>query len=256
MSTVTLHHVEDGPADAPLLVLGPSLGANLSAWDVQAAALSDSHRVVRYDHRGHGRSPAPPGPYEIADLGRDVLAVLDALGAERAHFGGLSLGGMVAMWIASHAPERVDRLVLCCTSARLGPPEMWQERARVVREQGLAAIAPGVVERWITPAGHAADPERTRRLEAMLAANDPQGYAECCGAIERMDLTGALPAISAPTLVIGGAQDRSTPPAEHAARIAAAIPGARLEILDGAAHQANLERPDEVTRLFRDHLAA
>jgi 3-oxoadipate enol-lactonase len=248
------HHVEDGPSGAPLLVLGPSLGSNLSTWDPQAAALSDSFRVVRYDHRGHGGSPAPPGPYEIADLGGDVLGLLDALGAERAHLGGLSLGGMVAMWIAIHAPERVDRIVLCCTSARLGPPEMWQDRVRTIREQGLAAVAPPVVERWITAAGHAADPERTRRLEAMLASNDPDGYAACCGAIERMDLTGDLPAIAAPALVIGGAEDRSTPPEEHAARIAAAIPGARLEILEGAAHMANVERPDAVTDLIREHL--
>jgi len=248
------HHVEDGPSGAPLLVLGPSLGSNLSMWDAQAADLADAFRVVRYDHRGHGGSPAPPGPYEIADLGRDVLELLDALGVERAHLGGLSLGGMVAMWIAIHAPERVDRLVLCCTSAKLGPPEMWQDRVRTIREQGLAAVAPPVVARWITSAGHAADPERTRRLEAMLASNDPAGYAECCGAIERMDLTGDLPTITAPALVIGGAQDLSTPPAEHAARIAAAIPGARLEVLDGTAHMANVERPDAVTDLIREHL--
>ncbi|HEX4689926.1 MAG TPA: 3-oxoadipate enol-lactonase [Solirubrobacteraceae bacterium] len=254
MSTVALHHVQDGPRDAPLLVLGPSLGANVSMWSSQAAALSDAFRVVRYDHRGHGGSPAPPGPYEIADLGRDVLGLLDALGAGRVHLGGLSLGGMVAMWVAIHAPERVDRIVLCCTSARLGPPEMWRDRARRVRGEGLAAVAPPVVERWISPAGHAADPERTRRLEAMLAANDPEGYASCCGAIERMDLTGELAAIRAPALVIGAAGDLATPPAEHAARIAAAIPGARLEVLEGAAHMANLERPDAVTELMREHL--
>jgi 3-oxoadipate enol-lactonase len=254
MSTVALHHVQDGPEDAPLLVLGPSLGSNVSMWDAQAEALADAFRVVRYDHRGHGGSPAPPGPYEIADLGGDVLALLDTLGAGRVHLGGLSLGGMVAMWIAIHAPERVERIVLCCTSARLGPPEMWRDRVRVVREQGLAAVAPAVVERWITAAGHAADPARTRRLEAMLAANDPEGYAACCGAIERMDLTGDLPAIAAPALVIGGAEDRATPPHEHAARIAAAIPEARLEILEGTAHMANVERPDAVTDLIREHL--
>jgi 3-oxoadipate enol-lactonase len=256
MSTVPLHHVEDGPADAPMLLLGPSLGAGLSMWDAQAAALADAMRVVRYDHRGQGESPVAPGPYAIDDLGRDVLALIDALGAPRAHVAGLSLGGMVAMWIAINAPERVDRLVLCCTSAKFGPPSLWQERARVARTEGMAALAPATVERWITPAGRAADPGRTRALEAMITACDPDGYASCCAAIEHMDLLDGLPSVTAPTLVIAGAEDPSTPPDEHAARIAAAVPGARLEVLDGAAHLANLERADEVTRLFRDHLGA
>jgi 3-oxoadipate enol-lactonase len=244
-----VHHVVTGPQDAPALVLSNSLGSSLAMWDAQAAPLAERFRLIRYDLRGHGASPVPPGPYSLDDLGGDVIALLDHLGIERASLAGISLGGMIGMWLGIHAPERIERLVLCCTSAQLGPPEMWSDRAALVREQGTGAVAPAVAARWVTDALAARRPE----LEAMIAATPPEGYAATCAAVEHMDLLPRLGEIRAPTLVISAEQDQSTPP-EHGRRIAAGIPGARFEVLDGAAHLANLERPDEITALIAGHL--
>ena len=248
-----LHHEISGPADAPVLLMGGSLGTSLEMWDGQLP-LAAKLRLVRFDHRSHGRSPVPPGPYELADLGHDVLALLDELGIERASYCGLSLGGMVGMWLGAHAPERIDRLVLLCTSAYMPPPSMWQQRARAVRDAGsVEVIADGVVERWLTPEFAAARPEVRAWLRAMLAATPPEGYAACCEAIERMDLRDDLPAITAPTLVVSGSDDPSTP-AEHQRLIAAAVPGARHETVRPAAHLAAVEQPDAVNRLILEHV--
>jgi len=253
--TVALHHVVAGPDDAHVVLMGGSLGATLATWDAQAAALAGQFRVVRFDHRGHGGSPVPPGPYEIADLGRDVLALLDALGAERASYCGLSIGGMAGMWLAAHAPERIDRLALFCTSAHHAPPEAWAERAVAVREAGSTeVVADAVVARWLTPAYAREHPDDVAMLRGMLTSTPPEGYAACCRAIERMDLRRDLPRIQAPTLVVVGAQDPATPP-EHGETIAALIPGARLEVLSPSAHNPAVERADDVTALIRAHLA-
>jgi 3-oxoadipate enol-lactonase len=253
--SVHVHHVADGPAGAPVLVLGSSLGTTTAMWDPQVPALAETMRVIRYDHRGHGGSPAPSGPYEIADLGRDVLGLLDRLDVERASFGGVSLGGMVAMWVAAHAPERVERLVLCCTSAHM-PDSPWGERAATVRAAGTTEpVADGVVHRWITPAYAKAHPEVRAWLRDMLVSCSPEAYAACCEALGRLDLRDDLPRIEAPTLVISAEDDPATPP-EHQRAIAAGIPEARLESVAGAAHIANVERPEQITRLIRDHLAS
>ena len=249
------HHVVTGPRDAPALVLSNALGSTLAMWDPQAGALAERFRLIRYDVRGHGESPVPPGPYALADVGRDVLDLLDHLGIERAHVAGVSLGGMTGMWLGAHAPERVDRLVLICTSAKLGPPEMWADRAATVRDQGTATVAEAGVGRWLTEGFRARRRDTTERLQAMIAAQPDEGYAACCTVIEHMDQLADLPSIGAPTLVIAGAQDPATPP-EHAERIAARIPGARLEVVDPAAHLANIEQPEAVTRLIREHLEA
>jgi 3-oxoadipate enol-lactonase len=248
---VSLSYTVDGPQDAPVLVLGGSLGSTTAMWEPQLDALTGRFRLVRYDHRGHGGSPVPEGPYQLAELGADVLALLDTLGLDRVHLGGLSLGGMVAMWVAAHAPSRVDRLTLLCTSARLGPPEVWIERVETVRTQGLEPIADQVVGRWFT--ANFDKPDVISRARAMLAATPAIGYAGCCAAIQHMDLLPALGSITAPTLVIAGADDPSTPP-EHARAIAAGISGARLEIVPAAAHLANVEQPETVNRLLLDHI--
>ena len=243
----------DGPAGAPVLVLGNSLGTTVAMWEPQLPALTGRFRVVRYDHRGHGGSPVPDGPYSLAELGGDVLALLDTLGLARVHLGGLSLGGMVAMWVAAHAPERVDRLALLCTSARLGPPEMWARRAETVVSQGVVAIADVIVGRWFTPAFAASSPDVVVWARKLLTGTPAGGYAACCAAVQTMDLVPALGSITAPTLVIAGAEDPATPP-EHARAIAAGISGARLEIVPAAAHLANVEQPGAVTRLLLDFL--
>lgn len=250
-----VHHVVTGAADAPPLVLSNSLGADLRMWDPQAEALAERFRLVRYDTRGHGASPVPDGPYTIDHVGQDLIALLDHLEIERAHWAGLSLGGMTGMWLAVNAPERLDRLVLLCTSARLGPAETWRERAETVRAQGTEAVADAGVGRWLTERFRAEHPDTAAWLRDMIAATPDAGYAACCAVIEHMDLTGGLGSISAPTLVIAGAQDPATPP-EHAERIAAAVPDARLEVLDPAAHLASVEQPEAVTRLIIEHLEA
>jgi 3-oxoadipate enol-lactonase len=162
---------------------------------------------------------------------------------------------MVGMWLAINAPERIDRLVLCCTSARLGPPEMWAQRAATVRADGVEAIADAGIERWLTPAFMERSPAVTAQVRAMLVATPAEGYAACCGAIERMDLVPELGAITAPTLVIAAADDPATPP-EHGERIAANVPGARLVIVDDARHLATVERPQAMTDLIAGHLLA
>ncbi|GAA4702175.1 3-oxoadipate enol-lactonase [Phytohabitans rumicis] len=250
---MTPYYTVDGPDDAPVLVLGNSLGATLHMWDPQLPRLAERFRVVRFDTRGHGRSPVPAGPYDIGDLGRDVLALLDALGVARAHFCGLSLGGMVGMWLGAHAPDRVDRLVLCCTSARPGPPEAWAQRASTVRADGLESIADVLVSRWVTAPYAARHPDRLATLRAMIAGTPAEGYASCCGVLERLDLTADLPAIRAATLVVHGEDDPAIPPA-HSAAIAAAIPGARLALVPAAAHLANVEQVETVTNLIMEHL--
>lgn len=249
-----LAHTFDGEPGNPVLVLAGSLGTDRSMWAPQIPALSERFRVLRYDARGHGESPTPPGPYEIADLAGDVLGLLDAAGVERASVCGLSIGGMGAIWLAANAPERVERVVLCCTSAHLPPAENWAQRAAAVRAAGTTeGIADAVVGRWFTPAFAAKRPDVVAAHRAMLVAADPEGYAACCGAIERMDQRADLARIQAPTLVIGAAGDESIP-VEHAERIAAQIPGARLEVLDPGAHLATVERADAVNDLIIDHL--
>jgi 3-oxoadipate enol-lactonase len=253
VSTVELYHVIDGPEEAPVLLLGPSLGTSTDVWERNIGPLAERFRVIRYDHRGEGRSPEPAGPYEIADLGRDVLALMDRLWIERAHVGGVSLGGMVAMWIGAHAPDRVDRIVPMCTSAHM-PDAPWAERAAAVREAGSTEpIADTVVRNWLTPDYAAGHPDERAWLRGLLTASPPEGYANCCEAIERMDLRDELPHVEAPTLVISASDDPSTPP-EHQRVIADLIPGARLEVIDNAAHLANVQHPSTVNQLIIDHL--
>jgi 3-oxoadipate enol-lactonase len=254
MSVCELYSEQAGAPDAPALVLGSSLGTTLEMWDPQLEALSAGHRLVRFDHRGHGRSPVPPGPYSIDELGRDVLGLLDRLELARISYCGLSLGGMVGMWLAINAPERIDRLVLICTSAHLPPASGWHERAATVRAADSSeAVADAVIARWFTETFTREHPDVVARHRRMVAATPPEGYASGCEVIAALDLRDQLPGISAPTLVIGAAQDPSTPP-EHQRTIAAAISGARLEILDPAAHLANVERADLVTPLIVEHI--
>jgi 3-oxoadipate enol-lactonase len=252
-AAIDVHHVVEGPPDAPALVLVNSLGATLAMWEPQIEELAGRFRVVRFDLRGHGRSPVPPGPYGLDDLGADVVALLDRLDVARAHVAGVSLGAMTAMWLGIHAADRLDRLVLCCTSAKLGPPSMWEERIARVRAGEIGAVADAVMARWVTPAWAAEHPTEVRRLRDMIAATPPEGYAGCCAAIEAMDLEDELAAIAAPTLVIAGADDPATPP-DHGARIAARIPGARMTVVPHSAHLANIEQADEVTALIVRHL--
>jgi 3-oxoadipate enol-lactonase len=251
--TVELYHRFDGPADAPVLVLGSSLGTTGAMWDDNVAALARRFRLLRYDTRGHGGSPAPEGPYSMDDLGADVLALLDRLELERVSFCGLSIGGMIGMWLASEAPQRIDRLVLCCTVPHFPPRELWDERISTVRAEGIEPMVEPALERWLPPEVRAARPEAEEHLRALIRSTTAEGYAGCCEAIRDMDLRPRLARITAPTLVVAGSHDPSTP-AEKVGAVAEAIRDARYVELDGAAHIANMARPEEFETAVLDHL--
>lgn len=249
---IDVHHEVTGPRGAPVVVLSNSLGSTLDMWEPQLATLS-GHRVVRYDLRGHGRSPVPDGPSRLADLGDDLTVLLDRLEVERATLVGVSLGGMVSLWMAAHHPDRVDRLLPSFTSAQLGPPENWQQRAALVLAEGTQAVADTVIGRWFTPAFAAREPAVVRRYRDAIAATPAAGYASCCAAIETMDLRDALARITAPTVVVAGAHDPSTPP-DHGRLIAHGIAGARFVELD-TAHLGNVEDPEAYNAALAAHLA-
>ncbi len=255
MAVCELAYSEQGPPDAEPLVLCNSLGTTRAMWDPQARGLSERFRLIRFDTRGHGASPEPSGPYLIEDLGTDVLALLDRLEIGRTSFCGSSIGGMIGMWLAANAPERIRRLVLVCSSPHMPPPEAWAERAGAVRGAGTAEpIADAVVARWLTPGYANEHPDTQRWLREMLVSSPAEGYASCCDAIRRWDFRDQLERISAPTLVIGGEFDLAAPPEQHASVIAERVAGARLELVP-AAHVASVELPDEVNRLIMEHLS-
>jgi 3-oxoadipate enol-lactonase len=252
---VILASAIDGPEEAPTLVLAGSLGTDKEMWRPQVEALGDAWRLVRLDVRGHGDSPVPDGPYTIAALGQDVLDTMDALAIERAAFCGLSIGGMIGQWLGAHAPERIEALVLLFTAAVAPDPDVFSERAEVVRAAGGAAgIVEALLPRWLTTDYRAAHPETVAWLSAMVTRCPAEGYAASAEAIAAMDLRSEHARIAAPTLVLGGAQDGSLPP-EYARAIAEAIPGARFELLDPAGHLASIERADTVNALIAQHVA-
>lgn len=235
----------DGPTDAPLLVLSNSLGTDHSMWEPQLPAFTRFFRVLRYDSRGHGASVVTPGPYTIEDMGQDVIHLYDALGIRRAHYCGLSMGGMVGMWLAAHAPDCVDRLVLCNTAARLGPPQLWDARIEAIRVGGMPSIVSAVLVRWFTSAYMSGSPAEIDRMRQVLANTPAEGYIACCEAIRDMDQRSILPGIRAKTLVIAGELDAASPPADGRF-LSASVPGAQYIELP-AAHMTNVEAAEPFT---------
>ena len=210
-----LHYQLDGPQGAPVLVLSNSLGTDLHMWDAQVPAFAEHFRVLRLDTRGHGRSLVTPGPYSIAQLGGDVLALLDALEIRQAHFCGLSMGGLIGQWLGINAGERLGKLVVCHTAAKIGEPSVWNPRIEMVLRDGAAAMVAlrdASIARWFTADFAQAHPEQAGKITDMLAATSPQGYAANCAAVRDADLREQLGAIKVPTLVISGSEDAVTPP--------------------------------------------
>lgn len=214
LNDVTIHYTLDGDPRAPVLLLSNSLGTSLAMWQPQIEQLSQHFYVLRYDTRGHGQSGVTPGPYSIAQLGGDVVALLDHLEIERAHLCGLSMGGITAMWLALHHPQRVNRLILSNTAAYIGPPDNWTVRAAAVRRDGIESIAGAVVSRWLTPEYARTHPNQVGELVAMLSATPAEGYAANCVAVRDNDLRREVAGIQAPTLIIAGSGDLPTPPAD------------------------------------------
>lgn len=248
-----MHYRSDGDAARPCVVFSNSLGTHLGMWDAQAAALARDFFVLRYDPRGHGGSGAGGIPFGIERLGRDVLALLDHLGIERAAFCGISMGGLVGQWLGIHAPRRLGRLVLANTAARIGTADGWRTRAAQVRAAGMAAVADGAPARWFTPDFVARAPETVARQVAVLRAQDAQGYAACCDALAHADLRDAVARIEIPALVLAGEHDPVTTVAD-AAWLCERMPDARIVRLP-ASHISNIEAEAAFTQALRAFLA-
>lgn len=230
----------DGPTDGPVILLSAALGTTHALFDDQVPALIETHGVLRYDMRGHGASEVAPGPYTIERLGKDVLCLLDALELKSVAFCGISIGGMIGMWLALNAPGRLNALVLANTAARTANRAAYEERIAKVRSGGIDAIADAVLANWFTPPFKEREPDAVDRIDAMLRATDPEGYAATCAAVRDMDLLAELPAIAVKTAVIVGTFDKGTPP-EAGRAIAQAVHGAYLIELE-AAHLSNIEQ--------------
>lgn len=222
----------------------------MGMWDAVRPHLSGL-RVLRYDHRGHGASPVPTGPYAISDLGQDLIRLLDRLGMACVSYCGLSLGGMVGQWLGAHAADRLDRLVLCCTAPRMMRPEDYTARAARVRLEGMAPIADSVLGRWFTPGFLTGGPEAVESVREVLVSTPVEGYAATCQALAAMDLRDDLARIAVPTLIVAGEADQATP-AEQSRAMATAIPQAELVIVPGAPHLASVEQPEAIaTQILR-----
>ena len=241
-----------GPEPAPALVLSNSLGTDRGLWAAQIDAWSRLYRVLSYDTRGHGASDAPAGEYTLARLGRDVVSLMDHVGIARAHVCGVSIGGITTLWLGVHAPDRVQRLVLANTAARIGSVASWTERIELVRRAGLVALADVTMERWFTPAFRRAEPATVARMRTTLLGVPVAGYLGCCAALRDGDLQGEAARVAAPCLVVTGTHDVATPPAAGE-WLAAAIHGARLVELE-AAHLSNVECAPAFTTAVLDFL--
>jgi 3-oxoadipate enol-lactonase len=245
-----IHYALEGQSGSPVLVFSNSLGTNYSMWDLQVREFHKKFRCLRYDTRGHGQSSSTPGPYSIEQLGKDVIALLDSLDLDRVHFCGLSMGGMIGMWLGANAPERLNQLILCNTGAKIGTTEAWNARIDAVQKNGMKSVASAVVDRWFTPAFRQKSPATISKILKMLEETNQEGYAACCAAVRDFDFREQLGKIRKPALVIAGAHDPATPPADGRF-LAQHIPGARYIELN-AAHLSNIEDHER----FNTELAA
>jgi 3-oxoadipate enol-lactonase len=239
-------HYEIGDQDRPALVLSHSIGTNLNMWDAVLPDLVGQFRVLRYDTRGHGASSVPAGPCTIADLGNDVLALLDALEIRSCSFCGLSLGGMTGIWLGVHAHDRVEKLILANTAARIGTREGWDARIALVRQAGMASIADSVIDRWFSAEFRQRSPATVADTRRTLIETPVEGYAGCCVAIRDADFTEELSGIETPSLVIAGAFDPATTP-DDGRTLAYNIPVATYVELE-TAHLSAIEDPHGFAR--------
>jgi 3-oxoadipate enol-lactonase len=240
---VQINHTIEGNTNDPVLVLSNSLGTNRSLWNLQTPAFVEHFRVLRYDARGHGESSTPEGPYSIEEMGSDVLGLLDHLQIAQASFCGISIGGLVGQWLALNAPERLHRLVLCNTSAKIGSAEAWNTRIAVVNQDGLESVIKGTLERWFTPDFTLQHPEVVEHAKIMLQAMKVKGYAASCAAVRDADFRAAIPRIEIPSLVIAGIHDPVIDISEGVS-LAQQIPGSSYLAIP-AAHLSNLEAVEQ-----------
>jgi 3-oxoadipate enol-lactonase len=241
-----IHYEWVGPDHASVLVFSNSLGTTYRMWDGQVQEFTRKFRLLRYDTRGHGESSVTPGPYTIEQLSWDVVRMLDALGLDRVHFCGLSMGGMTGMFLGAHTPERFHKIVLCNTAAKIGTPEMWNTRIEAVQKGGMKTVAGAVIERWLTAGFRASHPAETAAALSMLEEADPQGYVANCAAVRDADHRQELKDIKVPTLVLSGTHDPGTPPSEGQF-LAKSIPGAQYTEVNSS-HLSNIEGRDDFNR--------
>jgi len=249
-----MHYEVAGPGGAPVLVFSNSLGTDLSMWDVQAAEFAKKFRVVRYDKRGHGLSSSPAGPYTIEMLGRDVLGLLDFLEFDRVHFCGLSIGGQTGMWLGVNAAQRLNKLVLSNTAAKIGTIDGWNARIETISASGMKSVAATVVERWFTVGFRAEEPAEVSRIQRVLENANVQGYAGCCAAVRDFDYREKVSAIRTPTMAIAGTHDPATPPGDTR-WVADQIAGSRFVELN-ASHLSNIEAHERFSAELDAFLAA
>jgi 3-oxoadipate enol-lactonase len=241
LPNVRLHYALSGPPAAPVLILSNSLGTNLSMWDAQASAFEKQFRLLRYDMRGHGQSSAPPPPYAVPGLARDILSLADSLSIPRFHFCGLSIGGMIGMSLALQAPDHLNKLVLCNTAPKIGTLEFWTTRIQTVQSKGMKEVAGAVTARWFTPGFQQSSPEKVASAIRVLESLDPHGYLGGCTAVRDFDFRESVSQIRTPTLVVSGTHDPAATAADGRL-LAEQISGARYVELD-TSHLSNIEAP-------------
>lgn len=242
----------EGVRGAPALMLSHSLGTTLDMWTPQIAALGEQFLLVRYDTRGHGSSVATPGPYCIAELADDAIAILDVLEMPQVNFCGLSMGGMIGLWLGLYAPARINCLVIANSAAQIAPAQLWDERIAMVRRHGMASIADGIAQRWFTADYIASEPDAVDAIRRMIIDTPLAGYVSCCAAVRDFDVRNKMSEIKLPVMVIAGAADPATPP-QLTQQISQAIDGSRFASLP-AAHLSNIECRDAFNRLLADFL--
>jgi 3-oxoadipate enol-lactonase len=246
-----LAYTVEGIPGTPVLVLSPSLGTTTSLWAAHESLLATHFRIVRHDHPGHGHSHPPDGPVTVETIARGVLEILDELHVERALFCGVSLGGMVGMWLGANAPERIARLVIVSSGAKVGTPELYTDRAALVRREGTAVAVPGARERWFTEPFR--DSPAAAAILDELAAVPSDGYAACAEAVAAWDFRTELGRVAVPTLGIAGAEDPLITPAV-CETLVDGIPDARLVVVPDASHLVNVEQPDAFAAAALGHL--
>lgn len=253
LADAQIYYEWSGPERAPVLVFSNSLGTTHRMWDPQVVAFTKHFRLLRYDTRGHGQSSVTPGPYSIEKLGWDLVQLLDSLQLERVHFCGLSMGGMIGMFLGANAANRFHKIVLCNTAAKIGTPETWNARIDAVQRGGMHAVAGAVIERWLTPAYRASHPVETAAALRLLEEANPAGYVACCGAVRDMDQRQSLQYVRVSALVLAGAHDPVTLPVDGQF-LAKHIPGASYVEVN-AAHLSNIEAQDDFNTQVVNFLA-
>jgi 3-oxoadipate enol-lactonase len=243
----------DGPEDGPVLLVANSLMANGSMWDGNVAALADRYRVLRYDKRGHGASGVSDGPYTIAQLADDAVGLLDALKIEKAHFMGLSIGGMIGQQLGARYPERILSLSLCNTASEMPPRSLWEERFEIARAQGIAGLVDGTIKRWFTSAFIERAPQEIEKVRQMILGTNLNGYIACGSAVRDMAQSTMLLKIKTPTLVLSGRDDPACT-VDQGTVLHRLIDHSKMVIIEQAAHLSNIEQPEVFNRTVREFI--